>query len=83
MVRTLGKSGLTQRVMRGAWLVLLCGAWWLPVGVVIAGTGLSLALSTRDAIQAADDVRAQMLLGALLVSRPQADPRQPHLHRVR
>jgi hypothetical protein len=64
--------------------VLLAGAWWLPVGLVIAGTGLALAVTMTSAITAlsADEHTTAALVRAL-ADASRHSSLQSHLRRAR
>src|SRR6266702_3933931 len=59
-----------------SWLTLTAGALWLPVRIVLAVGGMSLALSMRETLRGRREREhdTALLLRALVASRPPADP---------
>jgi hypothetical protein len=58
-------------------------AWWLPLRIVIAVTGLSVAATITAAVRGRDRHDMDLLLGALLANRPHAREQKPDLRTVR
>jgi hypothetical protein len=67
------------------WLALVGGAAWLPVGVIIAATGLLLTVSLSNAISSGETQAQAMLVAALAAKRTHETGEQegPGLRAVR
>jgi hypothetical protein len=67
----------------GGWLALAGGGWWLPVRLVIIGTGALVALTARDAIRAAHEHDMALLIEQLAAaSQPRDAAPDSHLRSV-
>ena len=66
---------------RMTWLALVGGAAWLPVGVIIAATGLLLTISLSDAISRVRDHHIAAL-GTQLAEATRNVPLESRLHPV-
>jgi hypothetical protein len=74
---------ITGPARAAGWLVLLAGEWWLPVRLVIVGTGALLALAIRDAGRIARDRDKALLIEQLAAaSRPRSAAPDSHLRSV-